>query len=331
MNGLSQTEYEILRLASLAPSGHNTQPWTVRITGPGKWIIGSDSKRWLPEVDPDNRELMLSIGAFLENLHLAAANMGYHAEQELLARDSEAEKIAGLTLHRDRKQPFSVDKIKQRRTIRNGLLTLPVSSSDIKHISQNNTQQIHYFSADSREGKILAQSTIEANIVQANRKPAVKELSEWIRFSDTDAKKYRNGLTPESMEINGIAGFIVRNFFDSKSVITDSFRNKTIEKVREQVASCAGWIVITSEDSKPETLINTGRIFQGMCMEAVERKIAVHPMTQVLEEKPFMNETASLLGTDSKLQFILRTGYVKKYPAPVSLRMPVSWFCTKDL
>jgi len=33
--------------ASLAPSSHYTQPWTVRILEPKRWVIGSDKKRWL--------------------------------------------------------------------------------------------------------------------------------------------------------------------------------------------------------------------------------------------------------------------------------------------
>jgi hypothetical protein len=59
---LKPDEREILFLASLAPSGHNTQPWLVRYLEPYHWIIGNDRTKWLPAVDPDRRETMLSIG-----------------------------------------------------------------------------------------------------------------------------------------------------------------------------------------------------------------------------------------------------------------------------
>ena len=45
IKGLEKDEMEILYLASLAPSGHNTQPWTVRLLEPKHWVIGSDKKR----------------------------------------------------------------------------------------------------------------------------------------------------------------------------------------------------------------------------------------------------------------------------------------------
>jgi hypothetical protein len=66
----------ILYLASLAPSGHNTQPWTVRLLGPYHWVIGNDPRGWLPEVDPTQRETMLSLGAFAQSLEYAAAHFG---------------------------------------------------------------------------------------------------------------------------------------------------------------------------------------------------------------------------------------------------------------
>ena len=76
---------EILYLASLAPSGHNLQPWTMKIVGPKHWVLGSDRNLRLPAVDPDNRELLLSLGAFLENLVAVARAFGYEAEIKIIA------------------------------------------------------------------------------------------------------------------------------------------------------------------------------------------------------------------------------------------------------
>lgn len=53
---LQEHEQEILYLASLAPSGHNTQPWLVKYVEPYQWIIGNDKSKWLPAVDPEQRK-----------------------------------------------------------------------------------------------------------------------------------------------------------------------------------------------------------------------------------------------------------------------------------
>ncbi len=47
-NILKPDEKDILFLASLAPSGHNTQPWFVQHLEPFHWIIGNDKTKWLP-------------------------------------------------------------------------------------------------------------------------------------------------------------------------------------------------------------------------------------------------------------------------------------------
>ena len=50
-------------------------------------------------------------------------------------------------------------------------------------------------------------------------------------------------------------------------------------------------------------------------------------MTQMIEEQgPSKNDVAKALGLTGQVQWILRMGYVRSYPVPVSLRRPVSWF-----
>jgi len=62
---LDEMDINILSYASLAPSALNVQPWFVRIVDRQRhWIIGADPRRRLPAIDPDNRETLLSIGAF---------------------------------------------------------------------------------------------------------------------------------------------------------------------------------------------------------------------------------------------------------------------------
>ena len=61
---LPQPFGSILRYASLAPGSHNCQPWTVHLISETEWSIQADASRRLPAVDRENRETVLSIGAF---------------------------------------------------------------------------------------------------------------------------------------------------------------------------------------------------------------------------------------------------------------------------
>jgi len=111
LKGLEKDEMEILYFASLAPSGHNTQPWTVKIVEPKHWVIGSDKKRWLTAVDPNNRELLLGIGAFIENLVLAAGTFGYEVDVQLIAKNPSDLDIVDIRFKKGntiRDEPFGV-------------------------------------------------------------------------------------------------------------------------------------------------------------------------------------------------------------------------------
>ena len=73
-------------------------------------------------------------------------------------------------------------------------------------------------------------------------------------------------------------------------------------------------------------LIETGRQFERMALLAREHGIAIHPMTQLLEEKSGISLIADHHGNDFFPQFVLRVGHLETYPEPVSLRRPVKRF-----
>ncbi len=326
-NLLNKDHLQILRYASLAPSGHNTQPWEVEIKEPNRWIIKSNPDRWLPAVDPENREGTLSLGPFIENMVLAAGSFGYKTELNYLAKSLKEEKVVEVVLIKDSRIDYPLNKIETRRTVRSNHLKKTITNSDLKFLFGNDGTNFYFFASDSPQGKFLSEGTLEANKTQAYRDAAQSELSDWIRWSNSDAEKFRNGLTPASMEMSGFASLYVRMFYNKEKVMTNNFREKGIEIVKEQVNNCGGWIVITSNGNDVKNLVETGRKFQGMALNTKDKMIAIHPMTQLLEEG-FRDNIQSELGLSDPVQFILRTSYIEEYPKPVSLRRPVEWFAS---
>lgn len=201
-----------------------------------------------------------------------------------------------------------------------------LKKEDIFYLANDETDYIHYIPNSSKEHQWLNEQTIEANRIQAYRDDAENELADWIRFSSEDAKTHCDGLTMASMEIEGITAWYLRNFYGKADVMKNSFREKSIDSVKEQVAKSAGWLLITSKDNSVATLLETGKRLQRLLLKIRERKIAIHPMTQILEESATRQTVHSSIGISNNIQFILRTGYVTNYPQPVSLRRPVDWF-----
>lgn len=325
---LKPDEKEILTLASLAPSGHNTQPWFVKYLKPYHWIIGNDKSRWLPAVDPTQRETILSIGAFLQNLEYAANNLGYICEFNVMANTNQDKNVVEVwlkkfgSIHR-----FDTQKIKNRRTVRSNYLDNVLKKRDLNYLINDESDSIIYLPNTSKEHKYLNEQTIEANKIQSYRDAAQSELANWIRFSSKDVEKYRDGLTVASMEIEGISAWVLRNFYDKAKVMTKDFREQSIEKVITEVAgSSAGWLVITSEDYSAKTLLETGKRLQRLWLKVRDKSIAIHPMTQIIEEAAINKSLNSSVGITEPIQFLLRVGYLKNYPAAVSVRRDIERF-----
>lgn len=324
---LQLDEKEILFLASLAPSGHNTQPWFVKYVEPYYWIIGNDKNRWLPGVDPTQRETILSIGAFLQNLEYAASNLGYNCQFNILATINQDENIVDVKLTRAIGIiNYDIDQIKHRRTVRSNYLNDVLKKEDISYLLDEETDFIHYLPNTSKEHQWLNEQTIEANRIQAYRDAAQSELANWIRFSSKDAAEHMDGLTLAGMEIDGIPGWYLRNFYDKENVMKKSFRKQSIDKVVKQVSQSAGWLLITSKDNSVTALLETGKRLQRLWLKIRQKNIALHPMTQIIEEGATSQLLNNSIGINEPIQFILRTGYLKNYPEPVSLRRPVERF-----
>jgi len=324
---LQPDEKQILFLASLAPSGHNTQPWFVKYIEPYHWIIGNDKSRWLPGVDPSQRETILSIGAFLQNLEYAANNLGYNCQFNILATTNQDENIINVQLTKTTKTvKFAVEKILLRRTIRSNYGNELIKKEDLTYLINEEHDYIHYIPNTSREHQWLNEQTIEANRIQAYRDVAQNELANWIRFSSKDAKNHKDGLTLASMEIEGISGWYLRNFYDKKDVLKKIFREQSIDKVVKQVSQSAGWLLITSKENSISDLLETGKRLQRLWLKMKSKKIAIHPMTQIIEEVATNQLLNTSIGIREPVQFILRTGYLKSYAAPVSLRRTVEQF-----
>ncbi|MCF8231001.1 MAG: hypothetical protein K9J27_02340 [Bacteroidales bacterium] len=319
---LTPEKRDILTLAIKAPSGHNTQPWLIEPESQQVWNIHLNQNALLPVVDPSNREALLSIGAFLENLSVASAHYGYHIDYKVTTDTRQPGKV--LRIHFDSSKPSDVDlsRIKLRRTLRNDYLNKTIRMEDVNFIAHG-IEGFSFYPQGSAASKKLDKLVYLANAQQVNCDAAMKELGKWIRWSDKAAEKHQNGLTPESMEMSGVVKWLAKHFFSEKDVMKNSFRKQTLKGAEKQIEKHGGWVILTSPDNEVSSLIETGRRFERMLLRIRERGIAMHPMSQVLEESPYNQQVNQTLDLEKPVQFVIRTGYVDDYPYPVSLRKEV--------
>ena len=86
-------------------------------------------------VDPTQRETMLSIGAFLQNLEYAANNLGYACQFNLLATTNQDENVMEVKLVKSiETSKYDIEKIKHRRTVRSNFLNDALKKEDVAYL-----------------------------------------------------------------------------------------------------------------------------------------------------------------------------------------------------
>ena len=218
----------MLERASRAPSGHNAQPWTVTIHSADHWTVGVDASRRLPAVDGDDRELMISLGAFIEALIISGAAEGL----EVVPNGLE------LTLRPMTPKDDQLEALLLRRTIRGPYEARSLSADDVAVF-----HEATYFA----ESKILREATIEANRAQAFRDDAQRELIEWVRWTKKEANEKRDGLSLSALGISGVTAWVAGTFLNKQRLLTKSSRESQAVDAGKAIDQSGGWLVLTDQ------------------------------------------------------------------------------------
>lgn len=323
---LSGTARAVLHQAALAPSSHNIQPWTVTIAEERRWLIGGDPARRLPAVDPANREPIISLGCFAETLVQAAAGFGLAAEVEVVARSNTDETVAAVAAVTAARERGRVAAIGHRKTVREGFLDRPIPAAELDALLGAERDGCAFFARGSSEAAWCAEATVAAASAQAARDAAQAELAEWIRFRPAAQRAARDGLTPATMGITGLAGFYVTWLYDRETVMGQGFRDAGVARTAAQVARGAGWLALMADEESPRGLFEAGRAWQRIWLRAPGAAIAIHPMSYALQEAGGQAAARAALGLDRPIVALLRIGHVETYPRPVGLRRaPAAW------
>ena len=183
---------EFVRYATLAPSGHNTQPWKFSITGDCIRIF-PDFTRALPVVDPDNRELYISLGCALENLVIAAKCAGYDPEVKYFPAGESDECLSVTLKHSNVTGDNNLFRaISRRHTNRREYDKQQIPAADLTKIESVPTEEgvTSLVLTDPGGIKEIIELVREGNRIQMSDDAFMDEITSWIRFNDSEAESH---------------------------------------------------------------------------------------------------------------------------------------------
>jgi hypothetical protein len=182
---------DVVDLARMAPSIHNTQPWEWTLHHDDALELSVAPDRRLPESDPEDRGVVVSCGAALHHARVAAAALGCRAEVLRLPDAPSSPVLARLELTPAAPSESSeadLRHIRCRRTDRRRLTDWPVPVELMDRLAAAaRAEGIDVFVLDDDAQRFQVQLlAARAAALQAAVLPAVWEQRSWVDRSPVD-------------------------------------------------------------------------------------------------------------------------------------------------
>lgn len=306
-----------IRYATLAPSGHNTQPWKFRPSA-NELAILPDFNRRTPVVDPDDHHLFVSLGCMAETLDMVARRYCQGGE---LVPDSAQGSAWVYRFGRDSAGTDPLfDAIPLRQSTRAVFNGLRADTNTLARLVERTDARTVDLALITEKPDIsrFADLIAEGNSIQMGDPAFIRELRDWLRFNAHDAIASGDGLFSASSGNPQLPSWLGPRLFDL------TFRSETEnQKYREQVQSAAGLAVFFAKRPDKHGWFDVGRACQRFALAATTLGMKVSFLNQPVEVPALRERCASLAGEPQRRPDVLmRFGFGDALP--YSFRRPVA-------
>ncbi len=330
----------VLSFAILAPHSHNLQSWVVDLHTPDHIILYCDLQRMLPQTDPLARQILMSHGAFIELLDMAARERGLRCDVALFPQgvfgprmlDGRAVATIRLTPDPAVRKDALFAHILRRHTNRNaydatrGVPTLAwlamVRATNPDHVPPVSVGFVgleHGHAALERHRRIAQQAwTIELTTPRT-----IMESYGVLRIGRGEILAHRDGLSVTDPLVVAMAGL---GLLDRKRApAPDAYATTSqVEEFAAKLASTPGFVWLVTPDNDRATQIHAGRAYVRLQLAACAHGLSLQPLSQALQEyaeqQQCYADIHALVGATAPgatVQMWARVGYAPEVaPAP---------------
>ncbi len=305
---------ELVRYATLAASGHNTQPWKFAIKE-NAIEIHPDYARRLPAVDPGNRELWISLGCALENLIVAARTAGYAPEVTY----PDAADFIHVRLAADTPQGSPLfDAIPLRQNTRSEYDGQQVKTADLDQVQALPLEPgvALHFVTNPAERETVLEYVNQGNLSQFADQAFVDELITWLRFNKKEALASLDGLYSRSTGNPQVPRWLGKMF------VAGAKPQKQTNADARKLRSSPGAVVVASESDDKTAWVRTGQVYERLALKMTSLNIKSAFLNQPIEVAKLRSQFQRAIGLNASLpQLLVRFGYADVMPR--SLRRPI--------
>lgn len=296
------TQHEDIRLqllayAMLAPNAHNKQPWLIKLEDEQRFLLYVDQTRLLPETDPHARQIHISQGCFIEHLEIAARQFAYRLEIDyfpagIYANNRiENKPVAAFQLHQDhnvKPDPlfaYSVTRHSNKRIYDDKAIEDPLLN-ELSRTQLSGKTQLQ-FSNKQPDLKTLPDMLTRAMAIEVSDHRRHMETVGMFRFNDEEIKQHRDGFGLAQSGKTGFSKWLIEFFIISRAKASQpdsAFARQSIDLTQQQAESARsfGWLTTKKNDRLAQVV--AGRNYARINIKAHQLGLAIHPMSQILEE-----------------------------------------------
>lgn len=306
----------LLRYAVLAPSGHNTQPWLFRIRQGGV-EVRADRTRGLPVVDPDDRELLISCGAALYTLVVAARHFGFQSDVQRLPDPDDKDLVALVRLGpatgpaREEDPEFSA--IDRRSTDRSAYSERDLAPAVVRELQGAADRWGAWFEPLAGEDRQVAASLVaQGDRIQMADPSFRRELAQWVHPNRTRSRDGMPGYAFGMGDLMSLLGPLVIRTFD--------MGDGQAAKDQELALNSPVLAVLGTVDDSADAWVRTGCALQKLLLTAEAHGLSASHLNQPVELPDLRDRLQDLLSSPGHPQILLRLGYGTEEPTHVPRR-----------
>ncbi|WP_062992197.1 Acg family FMN-binding oxidoreductase [Nocardia anaemiae] len=287
-----------MRMASRAPSLHNSQPW--------RWVFDGlrlhlyrDDDRLLASADPLGRQLVISCGAMLHHVRTAFAAQGWHTDTTRLPDTTRSEYLAVIEFRRWPEPPTGVlaraRAIDQRRTDRLPL-SAPTGLPQLLHTARMlvTPHDLELDLLDETANAKLGAASAQTTAMRRYDMEYQAELHWWAGHSGDPEGVPRESLVSDAEFVRVRVG--------------RAFPAAPHSTRREPLQDHAHLLVLSSPRESVTTWLHTGEALSAVLLEVTITGLASCPMTHITEIPSARKIIANMLPHPGIPQVIVRVG-----------------------
>lgn len=295
---------DLVRYATLAPNGHNTQPWRFRLAQ-GRIDVLPDPTRRTPVVDPDDHHLFVSLGAAAENLSLAGAARGRPGE--LVFDPANGGAVAFIHGVGTSRVSDLFAAIRTRQSTRAEYDARTVSADVLRTLAEaGRTAGVDMvLITDRLQMDRVRDLVVEGNSAQMADPAFVRELSAWVRYSPRQAMERGDGLFSAASGNPALPEWLGPTLFNA--TYKPEGEN---DKYARQIRSSSGLAVFVGEREDPDHWTRVGRASQRFALQATALGLKHAYINQPVEVAALRPALADLVGLSGRRpDLVMRFGY----------------------